>query len=557
MARQTLRGRILLYTSAVVVLIVGLTLAIFNSQAQRLVNERITANLAQGKQRIEASRKERVEALRLGAQIVASFPALNALLTSTDPATIRDFMTNEYLPRLGRADLLVILDPSGRVVARTDSAEPAALPDAARWTQAALANQATTGVYVTGIAAYDVAVVPASAGGTVFGFVMSGARIDDAFARSLRGSNDEDVVVAGPRVLGTTLPSSSLPWRTAEEWGLVAQKSGQQQTVTVEGGSYLALPFTLHTEEPKLLAVILQSRDTALAPYRSIQWIILVAGVLLLAIGIGMSSLISRSIASSVLKLTAGTERVARGDFSTPIEVQRNEVLEISNLTDRFNEMQRGLREREAIGKFVSQSTIEMIQADAHKMAARGQRIELTVFFSDIRGFTELSEKRAPEEVVKILNHCLSLQANIIQKYRGDVDKFVGDCVVAHFYDASSAMDAIQCAIEIEKALEKCNAALHLSERIEVGIGITTGEVVLGSIGSEERRDFTAIGSNVNLASRLCSAAGAGEILLAESTFERVQEKVPAERLDPLSVKGFSKPIPVYRIAVSAKTATV
>ncbi len=556
MARQTLRSRILIYTGAVVVLIVGLTLAVLNNQAQRLVNERITANLAQGRQRIEASRKERVEALRQGARIVASFPALNALLTSTDPATIRDFLTTDYLPRLSRADVLVILDPGGRVVARTD-AESAALPEAARWTQAALADQSATGVYVTGNAAYDIAVVPASAGGTVFGFVMAGARIDDAFARGLRGSTDEEVVVAGPRVLGTTIEASRLPWQTPQQWGLAVQSAGRQQTITVDGGSYLALPFMLNTEEPRLLAVILQSRDTALAPYRSIQWIILVAGALLLAIGIGMSSFVSRSIAASVLKLTAGTERVARGDFATPIEVGGNDVAEIANLADRFNEMQKGLREREAIGKFVSQSTISMIQADTHKMAAQGQRVELTVFFSDIRGFTELSEKRAPEEVVKILNHCLSLQANIIQKYRGDVDKFVGDCVVAHFYDASSAADAIQCAIEIEKAIEKYNAALHMNERIEVGIGITTGEVVLGSIGSEDRRDFTAIGSNVNLASRLCSAAGPGEILLAESTYQRVKEQVPAERLEPLTVKGFSKPIPVYRIAVSAKAALV
>ena len=266
------------------------------------------------------------------------------------------------------------------------------------------------------------------------------------------------------------------------------------------------------------------------------------------------SARFSRSITAPVDKLVEGTQRVSAGDFTVPIDVQTGD--EIGHLAQSFNSMLQGLREREAIGKFVSQSTIEAIQGNLHGMSAQGQRTTLTVFFSDIRGFTELTEKRAPEEVVKILNYCLSLQAQIVKKYGGDIDKFVGDCVVAHFYESGanrSAMDAIQCSIEIEKALEKFNATLAEGERIEVGIGLVTGEVVLGSIGSEDRRDFTAVGSNVNLASRLCGMAGAGEILLAESCYNRVKDEVPAERLAPLTVKGFSTPIPVYRITVAAK----
>jgi adenylate cyclase len=319
----------------------------------------------------------------------------------------------------------------------------------------------------------------------------------------------------------------------------------------VEGETYLALPFPLGAADAPLLAVILQSRDLAFRPYRSLQWTLLGVGFAGILAAAWYSTRFSRSITAPVDKLVEGTERVAAGNFDVPVEVQSGD--EIAHLADSFNSMLQGLRERVAIGKFVSQSTIKAIRKE-HAVQAAGQRLELTVFFSDIRGFTEMTERRPPEDVVMILNQCLSLQADIVKKYRGDVDKFVGDCVVAHFYDQASPMDAIRCAIEIEKSLDEFNARLPEADRIDVGIGLVTGEVVLGSIGSADRRDFTAVGSNVNLASRLCSMAGAGEILLAESCYQRVQGQVAAERLAPLTVKGFRQPIPVYRINATART---
>lgn len=553
--RVSLRWKIKLATSGLLIVLIGAMLVLVDRQAERIVNEGIAERLTQAQGRIQLIEQERLAGLRLNAQVVASYPSLKSLFDLQDAPTIKDFL-GQY--RRADGSLLMAFDSTGKVLARTDNLTEAVGDFEGRWMKPALENGSATGHLLTPAGVFAAAVVPASSNNIVFGFVLIGAPVNNAYALELKEKSNEDVVLAGETVLGSTLAVADLPWQAPADWGQAVRSAGKLQTVEVAGESYAALPFYLHEAEgPRLLAVILQSRAKALAPYRRIQTSLAILGVVILALGITGSEWLSRSVAAKLAKLEEGTARVTQGDFETPIEITKGLETEIRNLAVSFNGMLQGLRERAAIGKFVSQSTIAMIQRNPRGMAAEGQRIALTVFFSDIRGFTELTEKRAPEEVVKILNYCLSLQTNIVKKYAGDIDKFVGDCVVAHFYEnenAKSAMSAIQCAIEIEKALEKFNATLAAGERIEVGIGLVTGEVVLGSIGSEDRRDFTAVGSNVNLASRLCAMAGPGEILLAESCYERVKDQVPAERLEPLAVKGFSKPVSVYRINVAART---
>lgn len=110
------------------------------------------------------------------------------------------------------------------------------------------------------------------------------------------------------------------------------------------------------------------------------------------------------------------------------------------------------------------------------------------------------------------------------------------------------ALDAIRCAVESHKALDALNASRPGEATIRVGIGIVTGEVILGSIGNADRLDFTAIGSNVNLCSRICSQARAGETLLSKSIFQLVAGLVAARKIEPLTVKGFTDPVSVYRM---------
>jgi adenylate cyclase len=153
---------------------------------------------------------------------------------------------------------------------------------------------------------------------------------------------------------------------------------------------------------------------------------------------------------------------------------------------------------------------------------------------------------------VASLNRCLSLQADLVKRFHGDVDKFMGDAVFAHFTGDDMALDAIRCGVEIQRAL---GAASGGDSALSVGVGIATGDVLVGSIGSDDRLDYTAIGPAVNLASRLCARAEPGQILLCADTFGRVSGLVAATPLAPLTVKGFSQPVPVFSIASRAASA--
>jgi class 3 adenylate cyclase len=545
--RFTLRWRILLYFSALLVGLIVAMLIYVGYQASHLADKRIASDLDQGLLRIVATENERLRDLNQTARLVASIPDLKALLGTNDLATIRDFLTS-YQQQNNGPDLLVVLDPKGNVVARTDTLEAEAIPDAAaRWVQPLITGESATGILQTRHAFYNATAAPATAGGMVFGFVIAGSQIDDAFTKQLQDVSHDEVVILGSRLLGSTLPASDLPWRTRNDWEAATSGGKGQQAVSVGGQTYVALAAALGGQGGPL-AVCLQSRDRAIAPYHRIQYGLLVLALIVAVLGISASAVLSKSVTAPVQKLLEGTGQVAVGNFDFRIEVRGRD--EIADLAQSFNTMIQGLRERADMQKFVSQSTVDMIQAGSRQKTSAGERKVLTIFFSDMRGFTSMSEKSQPEEVVKVLNRCLSLQAEKVKKFSGDIDKYVGDAVVASFEGEDMALNAIRCAVEIHKAIEADSTLQGGENPIRLGIGIATGEVIQGSIGSKERMDFTVIGSHVNLCARLCSHAAPREILLAESTYQRVQDLVAAERMEPLTVKGFSEPVPVYRMTV-------
>jgi class 3 adenylate cyclase len=546
--RMPLQWRILLSTSAVLVVLIVSMLAYVNFQAHRFVTDRISADLEQGSGMVRSTVNDRLFGLALRARLVASIPYLEALLAKTDPATVRDALTN-YQQQNHGPDLLIVLDPRGRLMARTDG-QSELLPDAeTRWVRPALSGETAMGFLKAKDALYAVAAAPSEAGGMVFGIVLAGERIREPFARRLQNASQDEIVIADEQVIGSTLPESSLPWHSRTDW--VAHLGDRKQHELTAGGElydavWVDLPF------PNSPAIIcLQSQDKALAPYRRIQIGLLLLGLLATLLGVVGSAMLARHLTKPVAKLVAGTREVAAGNFSFRVDIAR--VDEIGDLAEAFNLMTEGLRERADMQKFVSQSTLEMIQSAHNDKIAAGERKTLTVFFSDIRGFTSLSERRQPEHVVRILNQVFSIQADWVKRFSGDIDKYVGDALVAFFDGQDAALNAVRCAIEINRMMDAYNDSSGERERIDLGIGIATGEVILGSIGSEDRRDFTVIGSHVNLCSRLCSIAKPREILLSQATYDELQDSIAAERLPPQHMKGFTDEVAVYRIAVRAR----
>lgn len=547
--RLRLRWKILLYASSMLLGLIAAMLLFVDLQARTFVNQRLATDLEQGQRRLLEASGERFDRLDYLAHNLASYPDLKALLDTHDTPTIRDFLETHRAEN--GLDLLIVLDRGGKVVARTDAAEAVAFPDGQRWVEPLLAGREARGFLTVEGRVYQASAAPTAAGTTIFGFLIAGASVDDAYARRLAGLTGDEVVLAGgDRVLGSSLSQSQSAWRTRAEW---EQHVGRGQAqLELAGASYSAAAAPLAADGP--LAVVLKSRTEALAPYRGIQLGLLAIGLGAALAGIFGSALLARSVTAPIARLAQGTAEVAAGNFDFRTTIRSGD--EIGELAASFNQMIEGLRERRDLQKFISSSTMERVRSNVGHELAAGQRLELTIFFSDMRGFTSLSEDKQPEEVVAMLNTCLSIQAEKVKRFSGDIDKYVGDCVVAIFSGDDMALNAIRCAIEIQKAFEEWNAANPAKDPLAVGVGIVTGEVVLGSIGSQDRQDFTVIGSNVNLCSRLCAKAAAREVLLAESTYRRVRDLVAAERLQPMEVKGLSRPVEVYRMRVAAQAET-
>jgi len=249
-------------------------------------------------------------------------------------------------------------------------------------------------------------------------------------------------------------------------------------------------------------------------------------------------------------------QEVSQGNLTVRV-VGVNSRDEIGLLAQRINEMIRGLTERFNLEKFVSAQTMSAVKgSDAGGIRLGGERRFVTVLFSDIRGFTAFSETVGPEVVIDMLNTYLRHQAYIVKQFRGDIDKFVGDELIAVFQGGDMVINAALCAQAIQVKVAELNQELQ-KWPIQVGIGISTGEVVMGAMGSEERMDFTILGDTVNLGARLCSHAGAGETLLSEAAFRRLPAAsgIIARPLRSIEVKGKAEPVKVYLLQAPQQAA--
>lgn len=536
---RSLRARLLAAIGALVVCLTGATLFYVGRLANQAVAERVTADLVRSRDVLTVAQEARYQRLALVARLLASFPDLLALM-STDAATVRDFLA-DYRERNARDELLLAFDAAGAVVARSDTFAPLAVPDAkTAWLEPALAGQPVFGMVVVDGRPHHMALVPAEAGGTVFGFVAAAAPIDDRWAAALRdASGREMAVLAASGLAGTTLAPGRTPWRTAGD-----VPAGDAVLAVDLGGERFEAVSVGDPHAPTLAVIALQSLDLALAPYRNIQRGLVLLGLLAAAVGIAAGAMLARSITAPVAALSAATRDVAQGRYDVRLAVTGQD--ELGQLSQAFNQMTAGLRERADMQKFVSQGTVAMIQRGPDRSGSHaGTRQVVTLLFCDIRGFTAFAEHRPPEEAVAVLNGHLQRQAEVIARFHGDVDKFLGDGVFAHFTGADKALDAIRCAVELHRASRAGDAALPT---LGVGVGIATGEVIVGSVGGADRSDYTAIGAPVNLAARLCAVAEPGETLLNEATFEAVRGLVAAEPAPPLTVKGFSEPVRAFRM---------
>jgi adenylate cyclase len=213
-------------------------------------------------------------------------------------------------------------------------------------------------------------------------------------------------------------------------------------------------------------------------------------------------------------------------------------------------------RFKEAFAKYVSADVAEEISAEIDDLSLDvGERRDISILFSDIRGFTAMSERLAPEEVVRRLNVYFEAMVDVVFKYGGTVDKYIGDCIMAFFgaprHDPDHARKACLCALGMKERLLDVNR--RMAEEgiapMQIGIGVNSGEVVIGNIGSERRMDYTVVGDNVNLAARLegLNKKFGTAIIISEFTQKRVSGLVVRD-LGEVAIKGKERPVRIYEL---------
>jgi len=224
-----------------------------------------------------------------------------------------------------------------------------------------------------------------------------------------------------------------------------------------------------------------------------------------------------------------------------------------------FSEGKEKRKIKNILGQYVSPAMLSTVLEKSHEeylKAEVGSREILTIFFSDIRGFTAIAEKFEVERVVEVLNTYLSLMVNIIFFNQGTLDKFIGDAIVAFWGAPVKLKDhhykAVLSAIQMKKKIKQFNRNNKIKDmpELDIGIGIHTGEVILGNIGSEKKLDYTIIGDSVNLASRIegLTKIYGCSIIISHDTLVHVKDKICCRVLDKVMVKGKSKPIMIYEV---------
>ncbi len=226
----------------------------------------------------------------------------------------------------------------------------------------------------------------------------------------------------------------------------------------------------------------------------------------------------------------------------SPLKDANNETQGVAIVVNDVTERKRFERERSMVKRYLPSELVDTL-ADLQELQLGGTRETVTILFGDIRGFTTYSEGHEPEQVVEMINHYYNIAARIIRENDGIVDKYEGDCVMAHFGTPlhpipDHAWKAVKTAWEIQQAIRHDHATMPPQDRLHFGIGINTGEAVAGNVGGEEQMDYTLIGDAVNLSKRLQENAGKGVILLGDNTYRLVKDDITVNTLTPIQVKG-------------------
>jgi class 3 adenylate cyclase len=354
---------------------------------------------------------------------------------------------------------------------------------------------------------------------------------------------------------------------------LDASERGKRRELMAEGAHAAGSPFVARQNKRLLVVAPIQYSDVRVGEAQvefdlhvlvdpvvrgnTEQLTVVAVGVVLVGVLAGL--VFVALLVGPLRRLRFGVERLAAGDVTARVPPTSRD--EVGELTRAFNEMGDALEQKQriqrAFGRYVDDYVLNQLLESGDDEKQTGIEREVTILFADIRRFTRLSEGLVAHDVVGLLNEVFQLISDVILERGGTIDKFIGDSVMAYFGapipQADHALRAVTCAVEIQRVIERRSGQLDPRggpERVPVtvGIGIHTGTVVVGNIGSDRRTDFTAVGDAVNVAHRLEKLAQPGEILVSEAVQRRVRGSLRLRFEGERQLSGREEPVHVYAV---------
>ncbi|MCH8884673.1 MAG: HAMP domain-containing protein, partial [SAR324 cluster bacterium] len=423
---------------------------------------------------------------------------------------------------------------------------------------------------------YQMFLKPVIFAGEVKGVVGIGSAITGEMLGEITGITQAEVVFLSQellyigthdeRIASTLAAVAALPELAPSDTGAdeadgVGQSSGGLRRLTEADEEFLALPVPVESTlgEPVGQVLVYRSKTQEKRVYENMKTVLNAIGIAALVLAAALGSFISFSVSRALKALSEGVGEVRGGNLDYVVTVRSRD--EFGTLSDAFNEMTAGLKEKEAIRntfkRYVSSSVVDELLKDTDAIALGGENKTLTIQFSDIAGFTSLSETLTPEGVVEFLNEYLSEMTAAVEAEQGIVDKYIGDAVMA-FWGAPLPLE--------DHPLHACRAALAQGAKIaelrrawagrgglsrfHARIGLHTGEVIVGNIGSSTRMDYTIIGDAVNTASRLeglNKLYGTG-ILISEETCRGAGAGMVTREIDLVRAKGKAEVVRIYEL---------
>lgn len=560
-ARSRLRTKIFLAFSALILTVLLATLGITQFVISQQIQNTLRQELLTTGQVFQQLLRERAERLRTNSTLLAGNFALKKVMSPAsdyDTETLASVALN-YQQRIG-VDLLWIIDEKGElradVTGKLQSGRSVA--SLSPLAEALSTGEAATAISEVSGTLFQLVAVPVL-GPDVIGFLLLGQEINTALSQQLEKDTGSHVSFLTRTQLFASSWSSHAQTEMFPHESIpddLGRKPAYEPFLLTSAGERLlsiVVPVEAHLPAP-LFVVMQRSYDAALVPFytlrRRIAGIGIGALLMTVVLGIGLAN----GITAPVRTLVAGMQEVVRGNLRQRLHIRRDD--EIGFLARSFDDMVTGLEEKEQIRdvmhKVVSPEIArELLQ---HGVTLGGEMRDATILFADIRGFTTLSEGMPPQELLSFLNEYFSRISRILEQEKGVIDKYIGDEVMAIFGAPLPSSDhaprAVAAAVAMLKELEHLNHEQHRPTPLRIGIGIATGPVVAGNVGSPERLNYTVLGDTVNVASRLQGLTKEYHVslLMNGATYEHVAAQFPCRLLGKVAVRGRQQETVLYTV---------